>query len=74
MKLFVNGQQVPYVNTKGETADSFSGFCNPASFDVTAVTRPGAENQVSLLCTREELNEMGTGGLLSPVVLYREKD
>jgi hypothetical protein len=74
VKLFVNGRHVPYINPKGETADSFSGFCNPASFDVTAVIRPGAENQVSLLCTREELNELGTGGLLSPLVLYREKD
>lgn len=74
VKLFVNGQHVPYVNPKGETAVSFSGFCKPASFDVTAVIRPGAENQVSLHCTREELNEVGTGGLLSPVVVYREKD
>jgi len=74
VKLFVNGRHVPYVNAKGESADSFVGFCQPASFDVTAVIRPGAENQVSLLCTREELNEIGTGGLLAPVVLYREKD
>jgi hypothetical protein len=74
VKLFVNGRHVPYVNAKGETADNFVGFCQPASFDVTAVIRSGAENQVSLLCTREELNEIGTGGLLAPVVLYREKD
>ena len=32
------------------------------------------ENQLALFCTREFLNELGTGGLLSPVVIYREKD
>ena len=28
---------------------------------------------MSLLCTREELNEIGTGGLLAPVVIYRAR-
>jgi hypothetical protein len=74
VKVFVNGRHVRYVNTKGESADSFTGFCKPASFDITTVVRPGAENQVSLLCTREELNEIGTGGLLAPVAIYRDKD
>ena len=61
------------VNAKGEKADSFSGYCQPASFDVTAALKEG-DNQISLFCTREGLNELGTGGLLSPVVLYRDKD
>jgi hypothetical protein len=74
VKVFVNGRHVPFVNAKGEPADTFTGFCQPASFDVTAAVRPGADNQVTLLCTREFLNELGTGGLLSPALLYREKD
>ena len=45
-----------------------------ASFDVTAALAGQREAQISLFCTREFLNELGTGGLLSPVVLYREKD
>ena len=74
VKVFVNGKHVPHVGAKGEKADTFTGFCQPASFDITAAVKPGAENQVSLLCTREFLNELGTGGLLSPALIYREKD
>lgn len=73
VKVFVNGKHVPHLGPKGEKADSFSGFCQPTSFDVTAALTGGSEVQISLLCTREVLNELGTGGLLSPVVLYREK-
>jgi hypothetical protein len=74
VKVFVNGRHVPFVGPKGEKADTFTGFCQPASFDITAAAAAGAENQVSLLCTREFLNELGTGGLLSPVLIYRQKD
>jgi hypothetical protein len=74
VKVFINGKHVPYFDPKGDKAESFAGFCQPASFDITAAVKPGAENQVSLLCTREFLNELGTGGLLAPVVIYREKD
>ncbi len=73
VKVWINGKHVPYVNEKKEKADSFTGYCQPASFDVTNVVLPGVENQISLLCTREFLNELGTGGLLGPVVMYREK-
>jgi hypothetical protein len=71
VKVFVNGKHVPYVGPKGERDDGFTGFCQPVSFDVTAAVVPGAENQVSLLCTRVFLNELGSGGLLSPVLIYR---
>ena len=74
VKVFVNGKHVAYVGPKGEKADTFTGFCQPASFDVTAAVKAGTENQVSLLCTREFLNELGTGGLIAPVVFYRDKD
>ena len=36
--------------------------------------KPGAENQISILCSRGAINELGTGGLLGPVTIYREKD
>ena len=74
VKVFVNGKHVSHLGPKGEKADSFSGYCQPASFDVTAALAGGREAHVSLFCTREVLNELGTGGLLSPVVFYREKD
>jgi hypothetical protein len=78
-KLFVNGMHVPYVEPDdigrgkaGETKDAFDGYCKPAQFDVTAALKTG-DNQITILCDRYHLNELGTGGLLGPVLLYREK-
>ena len=78
-KLFVNGQHVKYVvpektrkNEKGDIIDAFSGFCQPATFDVSSVVKKGA-NQITILCERSWLNEAGTGGLMGPLVIFREK-
>lgn len=68
-KVFVNGKHIPF----GEKPEA-AGYCTPFSFDITSALKPGAENQVAILCTRTALNELGTGGLLGPVVVYREKD
>jgi hypothetical protein len=72
-KVFVNGKHVPYVNAKGETSAEAAGFCTPFSFDITAAITPGASNQITLLCNRTMLNEVGTGGLLGPVMIYQER-
>jgi hypothetical protein len=72
-KVFVNGQHVPYVNEKGEKADEFTGFCQTASFDITAAAKPGDENQITIIGTHTFLNELGAGGLLGPVAIYHEK-
>ena len=72
-KVFVNGQHVKYLTPdKGEERDAFSGYCQPAQFDITAAVKSG-DNQFTILCDRLHLNELGTGGLIGPVVLYREK-
>lgn len=78
-KLFVNGQHVKYPvpektakNEKGDLIDAFKGYCQPAVFDITAAVKTG-DNQFTILCDRYHLNELGTGGLIGPVVLYREK-
>jgi hypothetical protein len=74
IKLFVNGQHVPYVNAKGETQDEFvGGYCKPISFDVTDAVKPGAENQVTVIGTHTFINELGTGGLLGPAYFYSPK-
>ena len=74
-KVFVNGQHIPYMNDKGEKSDEFSGYCQPASFDITGAVKLGAENQITIIGTRiaPVPNELGTGGLLGPVYLYQEK-
>jgi len=72
-KVFVNGQLAPYINAKGEKADEADGYCQAFSFDATAAVKPDAENQVTIIGTHVFLNELGTGGLLGPVLLYAEK-
>jgi hypothetical protein len=73
IELFVNGQHVPYVDDKGASKEYFSGYGVPASFDITAFARPGTVNQITTVGTRTSLNELGTGGLMGPVYLYRGK-
>ena len=73
-QVYVNGQLVRYVNEKGEASDeSPAVYGNPLSFDITGAVRPGADNQITIKATRTFINELGTGGLLGPVYLYREK-
>ena len=78
-KVFVNGKHVPYIvpektrrHEAGEKLDAFSGYCKAAKFDITAALKAGM-NQFTILCDRTHLNELGTGGLMGPVVIYREK-
>jgi hypothetical protein len=50
------------------------GYCAATGigFDVTEALVAG-DNQFTILAERMHLNELGTGGLMGPVVLYREK-
>jgi len=73
-RVWVNGQPIPFVNARGESvAESSAVYGNPLSFDITAAVKPGASNQITIRGTRVFINELGTGGLLAPVYLYREK-
>ncbi len=72
VKVFVNGRHIPYVDANGQTKDVFSGYCTPASFDITSAIGPGRDNQITIIGSRLYLNELGTGGLLGPVYLYRD--
>lgn len=74
VKVWVNGKHIPYVNAKGETQDEFqNGYGHPVSFDITSAIKPNADNQITIRGTRVFINELGTGGLLGPVYLYRER-
>ncbi|HEV7405529.1 MAG TPA: DUF4838 domain-containing protein [Chthoniobacteraceae bacterium] len=74
VKVWINGQAIPYVNAKGEVQDEFkNGYGVPVSFDITAALKLGVENQVTIRGTRVFINELGTGGLMGPVYLYRER-
>jgi hypothetical protein len=63
VKVFFNGREI----------GSREGYAEPFSFDITAAVKPGEVNHLALLCTRTFFNELGTGGLLAPVAVYREK-
>ncbi len=67
-KVFVNGTLIPYSAER----DAFAGYTRPATFDITAALKEG-DNQFTILAERVHLNELGTGGLMSPVVLFREQ-
>lgn len=75
-KVFVNGKHIPYISPEGKASDEFFGFMSPASWNITkALLESGdqPENQITVLCERRDLNEIGTGGIMGPVVVYREK-
>jgi hypothetical protein len=73
VKVYVNGKHVPFSVPKGEKADTFTGYAQPASFEITPALSGAGQEQISLLCTREFLNELGSGGLLAAPVIYRER-
>lgn len=64
VRVLIDGKQV---------AEAPSSFAKPLSLDITAGLKPNADNQITIVGTRDTLNEVGTGGLLGPVVLYRER-
>lgn len=71
-KVFVNGKAIPYVAPDGKSADEFSGYMSPASWNITDAVKDGA-NQITVLCERKDVNEIGTGGIMAPVIVYQER-
>ncbi len=71
-EVYVNGKEVSYINPKTNEPQVFKGFCRPASFEMTAALAEG-RNEIAIRTNRSFLNEIGTGGLLGPVVIYRER-
>ena len=62
-RLFVNGRHIPYANERRDaegkatttTADAFSGYAAPASFDITAAIAAGPEStHAAVRATRAE--------------------
>jgi hypothetical protein len=79
LQIWVNDQPVAVAEVNGSAgngsgaARKFSGYARPVSFDITAVVKPGRANRISIKATRTAFNELGTGGLLMPPYIYREK-
>ena len=64
---------VPLKTNDGEQQMPKNHFISSALFDITDAARPGEKNNVAILCERKGLNELGMGGLLGPVMIYRDK-
>ena len=60
-RVWVNGRLL---------GDSPGRSFQPFEFEATGVLRPGAVNTVAVRILNEELNEIGTGGITAPVMLW----
>lgn len=72
-RVYVNDVPVSWRDQDGTMREQFTGFCRPVSFDITDALADGKENTIAVRCDRT-LNEIGSGGLIGPVVIYREPD
>jgi hypothetical protein len=70
-RVFVNGKPASWRDRDGTMSDELTGFCRPVSFDITDLLAAGQENSIVIRCDRT-LNEIGSGGLIGPIVIYRE--
>ncbi len=73
VRVFVNGQHIPFVNKDGERTDVVGSYATPFKFDVTDAIQSGTDNQITIAATRVFINELGAGGLLGPAYLFQEK-
>ena len=46
----------------------------PFEFEATGALRAGAANTVAVRILNEELNEIGTGGITAPVMLWSPRE
>jgi hypothetical protein len=62
-----------WVNSKLVGA-SARGTFKPFDLDISAAVRPGQTNTVIVRLANETLNELGTGGIIGPVMIYATTD
>lgn len=64
-QVWVNGK---FIGTSGV------GTFQPFELDATNALKPGEENIFIILLTNDKLNELGTGGITGPVMIWSPKD
>src|SRR5690606_13451972 len=71
VEVWVNGQFVG-ANHQGAAfdLDAYGSAFRPFEFTVTDAIRRGAPNVITVRHVRPGTNEIGTGGLVGPVLLY----
>jgi Domain of unknown function (DUF4838)/Glycosyl hydrolases family 2, sugar binding domain len=76
-KVWVNGK-VPKLLTVVKNRDVIPGASPgrsfvPFEYDVTGLIRPGEKNTIAVKITNKQLNELGTGGITAPVMIWSPK-
>jgi len=80
-RVFLNGRHLDALKIEKKADGSElvvrqeegAGYARPLLFEATGATRPGATNLLAIRTTRTAINELGTGGLLAPVVIVQER-
>jgi hypothetical protein len=62
-----------WVNGKPIGASRVGTF-QPFELDATNALKPGSENLITVLITNDKLNELGTGGIVGPVMIWSPAD
>jgi hypothetical protein len=72
VRLFIDGNPTRAVGASGATA--VEATLGPVAFDITPFVQKTARvHQLAVVVQRTKLRELGGGGLLGPVILYRQK-
>jgi hypothetical protein len=64
-QVWVNGKMI---------GASGVGTFQPFELDATAALKPGSTNLIVVMITNDKLNELGTGGIVGPVMIWSPKD
>jgi hypothetical protein len=67
IRVFVDGKEVQFVTTPNNKTPE--GYATPFAFDAGRLS--AGSHVVAILAARTSLNELGTGGLMGPVVVHQ---
>ena len=73
-KVWVNGRLLGISPGAVFDIDAHGGSTRPFEFDATEALHPGARNVVTVRVRRNKVNELGTGGIMGPVMFYTPAD
>jgi len=73
-KVWLNGKLLGQSDAEGPGLPGVRGAFRPFEFDVTKAVRFGAMNSLVVKIANHQLNELGTGGIVAPVMFWSPKE
>ena len=73
-KIWLNGKLLGQSDAEGPGLPGVRGAFRPFEFDVTGVVRFDTPNTLAVRIINRELNELGTGGIVAPVMLWSPRN